>query len=111
MRLRSLLTAVVLLVVLSAVTAQVEEVTPEDLTVEVEVESTPTIRTVSGPVRGERLTDSAGKIHFQFLGIPFAQPPTGPRRFRPPLPVRPWRQTFQADIRQTSALNRFILDP
>ena len=26
-----------------------------------------------------------------FLGVPFAEPPTGPRRWRSPAPIRPWK--------------------
>ena len=26
----------------------------------------------------------------RFAGVPFAAPPVGPRRFRPPAPVEPW---------------------
>jgi para-nitrobenzyl esterase len=32
----------------------------------------------------------------QFLGIPFAAPPVGARRWRPPAPVVPWQGTLQA---------------
>ncbi|GAB2850792.1 para-nitrobenzyl esterase [Actinoallomurus bryophytorum] len=31
-----------------------------------------------------------------FRGIPYAAPPTGPRRFKPPQPVRPWHGTLKA---------------
>src|SRR4029077_15041215 len=33
----------------------------------------------------------------QFLGIPFAAPPIGPLRWRPPAPVTPWQGVLQAD--------------
>jgi len=33
----------------------------------------------------------------QFLGIPFATPPIGPLRWRPPAPVTPWQGVLQAD--------------
>ena len=26
-----------------------------------------------------------------FLGVPFAEPPTGPRRWSSPAPIRPWK--------------------
>lgn len=32
-----------------------------------------------------------------FRGIPYAAPPVGDRRFRPPQPVQPWRGTLTAD--------------
>ncbi|MCX4749366.1 carboxylesterase family protein [Kitasatospora sp. NBC_01287] len=31
-----------------------------------------------------------------YLGVPYAAPPTGARRFRPPAPVTPWRGTLRA---------------
>ncbi len=44
-----------------------------------------TVRTASGVLRGE----SADGVRV-FRGVPFAQPPTGPLRFRPPSPIKPW---------------------
>jgi len=49
-------------------------------------ETTPIgIRTRSGPLRGEQ---SLGVNVFR--GVPFAEPPVGPLRFRAPVPVKPW---------------------
>jgi para-nitrobenzyl esterase len=31
-----------------------------------------------------------------FIGIPYAAPPVGPRRFAPPTPVTPWEDTLEA---------------
>ncbi|MFI5590693.1 carboxylesterase/lipase family protein [Amycolatopsis sp. NPDC051758] len=45
----------------------------------------PVVRTDAGPVRG---TAEAGYRTFQ--GVPFAAPPVGPRRWRPPAAVQPW---------------------
>jgi hypothetical protein len=42
----------------------------------------PTIITSSGPVRGHAATDKSGVS--AFLGIPYALPPLGARRFMPP---------------------------
>jgi para-nitrobenzyl esterase len=44
-----------------------------------------TIRTPFGALRGEQ----AGGV-LQFRGVPFAEPPVGPLRFRAPVPVKPW---------------------
>lgn len=44
-----------------------------------------TVRTPSGLLRGE----SANGVRV-FRGVPFAQPPLGPLRFRPPVPLKPW---------------------
>ena len=43
-----------------------------------------TVQTKSGPVRG------TGTDIVVFKGIPYAAPPTGARRWRPPAPVEPW---------------------
>lgn len=43
------------------------------------------VETVTGRVRGEV---AAG--HREFSGIPYAAPPTGPLRFRPPAPAQKW---------------------
>jgi para-nitrobenzyl esterase len=49
-------------------------------------------RTSLGAVAG---TARAGVCVFR--GIPYAAPPVGDRRFRPPGPVRPWQGTLHAD--------------
>lgn len=60
-----------------------------------------TVQTDSGLVAG-----SGGAIR-SFKGIPYAEPPTGDLRWRPPQPVRPWSgvkaaTTFGADPPQAA---------
>ena len=64
---------------------------------DVVVEPTRTIFTGSGPLQGRKVTTATGSSHSEFLGIPFAQPPTGRLRYRPPQPVQPWQEIFQAN--------------
>jgi carboxylesterase type B len=49
--------------------------------------------TTTGPVVG-RVDATTGST--AFLGIPFAEPPRGELRFRPPLPVRTWTEPREA---------------
>ncbi|CAG2110333.1 unnamed protein product, partial [Medioppia subpectinata] len=49
------------------------------------------VNTSSGSVRGQTLHVLNRKIH-QFLNIPYAEPPLGPLRFAPPLPLRAPKQ-------------------
>jgi carboxylesterase type B len=51
----------------------------------------PVVRTLDGRVRGSVV----GRAD-EFLGIPYAAPPVGPLRWRPPQPVRPWGGIRQA---------------
>jgi para-nitrobenzyl esterase len=51
----------------------------------------PRVQTVSGAVEGEARTG-----HVAFLGIPYAAPPTGPRRFLAPAPPSPWTGVREA---------------
>jgi carboxylesterase type B len=43
------------------------------------------VKTLDGEVRG-----TASEGVYRFLGIPFAAPPVGARRLRPPPPVESW---------------------
>jgi para-nitrobenzyl esterase len=45
------------------------------------------VHTQAGSVRGALQVSASGSV---FRGIPFAQPPTGPLRWREPLPAKPW---------------------
>lgn len=59
----------------------------------------PIVTTAYGKVRGfkkELNNEILGPV-IQFLGVPYAAPPTGERRFQPPEPPTPWH-----DIRNTT---------
>ncbi|XP_072488378.1 carboxylesterase 1D-like isoform X2 [Notamacropus eugenii] len=53
--------------------------------------SMPVVNTEYGKVQGKQITVPGidTPVHV-FLGIPFAKPPLGPLRFRPPQPPEPW---------------------
>jgi para-nitrobenzyl esterase len=53
--------------------------------------SAPRVKTHSGIVEGK----GDGKIH-AFLGIPYAQPPVGDLRWKPPVPVAKWEGVHRA---------------
>ncbi|XP_026753176.2 esterase E4-like [Galleria mellonella] len=47
-----------------------------------------------GTVRGRVATDGD---YFAFLGIPYAEPPVGKRRFKAPFPPSPWDGVYEAN--------------
>ena len=49
------------------------------------------VKTPSGSVRGR----NEGEV-LVFRGMPFAEPPVGPLRFHPPIPVKPWSSVRDA---------------
>ncbi|KQZ61037.1 hypothetical protein ASD67_17310 [Sphingopyxis sp. Root1497] len=67
----------------------------------------PIVSTTAGKVRGVRLENGL----LAFRGIPYAAPPVGPLRWRPPAPVAPWAdvkeaQDFGADAVQVSGVRQ-----
>ncbi|RVD38047.1 carboxylesterase/lipase family protein [Mesorhizobium sp. M4B.F.Ca.ET.169.01.1.1] len=61
------------------------------------------VQTESGAVRGTRLQDGC----LAWLGIPYAAPPVGALRFRPPKPVASWSGVREADRFGAAPLQRF----
>ncbi|MBN9235887.1 MULTISPECIES: carboxylesterase/lipase family protein [Phyllobacteriaceae] len=51
------------------------------------------VQTSSGPVVG--LRDASNRVE-RFLGIPYAEPPLGSLRFKPPVPKAPWAEVYFA---------------
>jgi para-nitrobenzyl esterase len=57
--------------------------------------SAPLVAIDSGRISGSHFGSSAHQV--MFLGIPYAAPPTGDRRWKPPDPVEPWKGVRRAD--------------
>ncbi|XP_058794428.1 venom carboxylesterase-6-like [Phymastichus coffea] len=58
--------------------------------------SCPLVSTKSGKIHGKYLTSYQNNIYEAYQGIPYALPPIGERRFRPPVAVENWLGELQA---------------
>ena len=63
-------------------------------TVGSQTDSRPVVTIDSGVLEGARFGAASNEV--MFLGIPFAAPPTGERRWKPPQPVEKWNGVRQA---------------
>lgn len=57
----------------------------------------------SGPIVGIQKQYNVSTVN-QFLGIPFAEPPLGGLRFRKPVQIQPWNDTYGATTFQASCI-------
>src|SRR5271156_6107665 len=54
------------------------------------------VNVAQGQLRGVSLKSRAGRDYFGFLGVPYAEPPVGDRRFQVPVEAAPWDGTYNA---------------
>ena len=66
----------------------------------------PVVQTESGDVVGKIETLPFGKSVYEYLGIPYAEPPVGELRFAAPKPVKPW-----SDVRRTTKFGASCVQP
>ena len=64
------------------------------------------VKTTYGPVEGQKIKDIE-----VFRGIPFAAPPVGPLRFRPPVAPTTWSQPLSAKVRTPACAQVLYYDP
>ncbi|XP_011299805.1 acetylcholinesterase-like [Fopius arisanus] len=65
------------------------------------------VGTTKGPVRGEILTTVPSNVYYaSFSGIPYGKPPVKDLRFKPPVAVDNWEETFEA-VEQTKPCPQF----
>ncbi|XP_077494287.1 acetylcholinesterase-like [Amblyomma americanum] len=53
-----------------------------------------------GPLRGRKI-EILGSTIEEYRGIPYAQPPVGKLRFKPPVPAKEWKGTLDATSRRS----------
>ena len=64
------------------------------------------VKTTYGPIEGQKMKDLQ-----VFRGIPFAAPPVGHLRFRPPVAPAAWRQPLAAKVRTPACAQVLYYDP
>ena len=60
------------------------------------IQNSPVVHTESGAVIGKIEALPNGKSVYEYLGIPYAEPPVGGLRFVAPKPIKPWTGIKQA---------------
>lgn len=71
----------------------------------------PVVQTESGAVVGKIETVPHSKAVYQYLGIPYAEPPVGELRFAAPKPAKPWSKIMDAtEFGAICQQNRLLLD-
>lgn len=68
--------------------------------------SDPRVNTVNGPIEGKN-SQFDGIGFKSWLGIPYAEPPVGPMRWRSPQPSRPWNETLNAKDEKSQCVQSF----
>ncbi|XP_026760793.1 carboxylic ester hydrolase-like [Galleria mellonella] len=71
----------------------------------------PIVSTQLGTLRGRKLVarTTSQTSYYSFKGIRYAQPPRGPLRFRPPVPLEPWSGVRDALEEGAVCPHRFML--
>lgn len=54
------------------------------------------VSTTKGKIQGERVDYDFGQYYYAFKGVPYAKPPVKDLRFKAPVEVDPWTETFHA---------------
>ena len=65
------------------------------------------VKTASGSVYGQEVFISTGGKVKEYLGIPYAKPPTGQLRFKPPQPQIPWDGIMNTTTEHPRCWNSF----
>lgn len=65
------------------------------------------IQTSSGRIQGSLLNVNGQRV-YQYLAIPYAQPPLGDLRFRKPQPIQPWSGTLRANIMPPACIQHAV---
>ena len=55
------------------------------------------VRTTVGPLQGFKVLAGRSEVAV-FRGIPYAEPPTGNKRFTPPQPITPWTNVLVVGV-------------
>ena len=67
-------------------------------------ESTNVLRLTDGPIQGVLTKDKEIEV---YAGIPYAEPPVGERRWKPPVQIAPWEETRNCSVFAAKAMQQY----